>query len=382
MANTELGRNQQLPRWAQSVASDVVGLRTLIANLFFIGEAGSPTGWVLVDAGVGKCADLIIASAEERFGPNARPEAIILTHAHFDHVGALEQLLERWNVPVYAHELELPFLTGRDDYPPFDPSVGGGAMAWLSFTYPRKALNLGTRVQSLPSDGSVPYLPDWRWIHTPGHTPGHISLFRDSDKVLVAGDAVITTKQESAVAALLQIPHVRRPPAYATIDWYAARRSVKALAALEPEVLATGHGKPLRGEEMRQQLRELADEFVRIGVPNRGRYIGLPVEADETGIKSVPPAPPSQLPKVLGGVAVLAALLLWKRSRGQRPQSTLAMNKKLLANPIKYESVPPDDTEEVVVSRKQLRLKRGQQFDLKPGETLRVPEKETFIVKK
>jgi glyoxylase-like metal-dependent hydrolase (beta-lactamase superfamily II) len=336
MANAELGRDQQLPRWAQSVAPDVVGLRTLIANVFFVGQPNNPTGWVLIDAGFGNCSAMIIKAAEERFGPGARPSAIILTHAHFDHVGALEELANMWEVPIYAHEMELPYLTGRSDYPPPDPSVGGGAMAWLSFTYPRKAMDISSRVQALPDDGSVPHLPGWRWVFTPGHTPGHVSFFRDSDKVLLAGDAVITTKQESLLAVLTQLPKVRRPPAYFTIDWYAARRSVKALAELQPEVLATGHGKPLRGAEMRQQLQELADNFVQIGVPNRGRYIGLPAEADETGITKVPPAQASPVPKVAAGAAVVVVgFLLWKRSRrsdGSRPDEKVQTVLRLKPN--------------------------------------------------
>ena len=42
-------------------------------------------------------------------------------------------------------------------------------------------------------------MPGWRWVHTPGHTAGHVSLFRDADRTLIAGDAFVTTKQESAL---------------------------------------------------------------------------------------------------------------------------------------------------------------------------------------
>ena len=109
------------------------------------------------------------------------PEAIILTHGHFDHVGSLERLLQLWDVPVYAHTLELPYLTGRSSYPPPDPLVGGGAMAWSSKLYPRGPIDLDGRAQALPDDHTVPGLPGWRWIHTPGHSPGHVSLVRESD---------------------------------------------------------------------------------------------------------------------------------------------------------------------------------------------------------
>ncbi|MFC8689659.1 MBL fold metallo-hydrolase [Brevibacillus porteri] len=53
---------------------------------------------------------------------SAKPKAIVLTHAHFDHIGSLEGLLRMWDVPVYAHQKELPFLTGKEDYPEPDRS--------------------------------------------------------------------------------------------------------------------------------------------------------------------------------------------------------------------------------------------------------------------
>src|SRR5919107_1012291 len=62
----------------------------------------------------------------------ARPAAVVLTHGHFDHVGSLEALLEAWDVPIYAHPLERPYLTGVSPYPPPDPLVGGGMMAFAS----------------------------------------------------------------------------------------------------------------------------------------------------------------------------------------------------------------------------------------------------------
>jgi glyoxylase-like metal-dependent hydrolase (beta-lactamase superfamily II) len=299
----EPGPPDQLER---SVAPDVAYLRTVLVNLFLYGRPGAPSGsWVLIDTGLPGSAPWILAAAEERFGPWAQPSAIVLTHGHFDHVGALSSLLEKWDVPVYAHRLELPYLTGRSAYPPADPTVGGGAVAALSRFYPRGPFNFGDRVQPLPADGSVPGMDGWRWIHTPGHTPGHVSLYRDSDRTLIAGDAFVTTKQESAIAALTQRPEIHGPPAYFTPDWISARRSVEQLAALEPRRVATGHGPPLDGEEMLQELRRLARDFDRIAVPPRGRYVREPALADERGVVSLPPPVPDPLPRVLLGVGLV-----------------------------------------------------------------------------
>jgi glyoxylase-like metal-dependent hydrolase (beta-lactamase superfamily II) len=228
--------------WPHGVADDLAYIRTGIVNVYLYGRPGAPSGaWVLIDAGLPGSAWRITRAAEEWMGPWARPAAIVLTHAHFDHVGALGELLRHWDVPVYAHRLELPYLTGRSAYPPTDPMVGGGALAALSRLYPRGPIDLGDWVQPLPENGSLPSMPGWRWIHTPGHSPGHISLFRDEDRTLIAGDAVVTTKQESASAVLAQRPELHGPPAYFTPDWESARRSVEQLAALDPERLATGH---------------------------------------------------------------------------------------------------------------------------------------------
>jgi glyoxylase-like metal-dependent hydrolase (beta-lactamase superfamily II) len=260
------------------VAPDVVRLRHLFVNLYLV---GTPERWVLVDAGLKGAADDIVGLARERFGGDARPEAIVLTHGHFDHVGALPGLFDHWDVPVYAHARELPHLTGAEDYPPPDPTVGKGAMALLSFAYPHGAIDLGRRVQPLPQDGLVPGLHGWRWLHTPGHTGGHVSLFRDDDRVLIAGDAFVTVQQESLYAVARQKDEVHGPPAYFTPDWVAARASVELLAGLEPQLAATGHGTPMTGAALADGLRHLVARFDEIAVPDRGRYV--PEHQDDGG---------------------------------------------------------------------------------------------------
>ena len=301
LEKVELGRGPA----ETEVAHDVECVRTGIVNCFLVGEPGAgDRGWVLVDAGFIGFGHSIARAARERFG-DARPAAIVMTHAHFDHVGALRELAEAWDAPVYAHPLELPYLTGRSKYPPPDPTVGGGFMAFSSPLFPRGPIDLGSRVRALPEDGSVPGMPEWRWLFTPGHTPGHVSFWRESDAVLIAGDAFVTTKQESLLAVLEQRPELHGPPMYYTQDWDAARASVQRLAELKPEVAATGHGRPLRGRVMRESLELLAANFEALAVPRDGRYVRAPALADERGTFSVPPAVRDNTLLIAGGFAAL-----------------------------------------------------------------------------
>ncbi len=256
------------------LAPDVWTMTILMVNLCLVGYPHDRSkGWVLVDAGIADSTHRILEAASERFGSSQKPQAIILTHGHFDHVGAVKELADQWDVPVYAHASELPYLTGQLDYPPADPSVGGGLMARISSLYPRQAIDLGNRVKPLPSDGTIPFMAGWRWIHTPGHTPGHVSLFRDEDGVLIAGDAFTTVKQESAWAVLTQEKEIHGPPAYFTTNWQKAWRSVEKLRALYPKVVITGHGQPMYGDNLSEQLDALAKNFDELAIPDQGRYV-------------------------------------------------------------------------------------------------------------
>jgi glyoxylase-like metal-dependent hydrolase (beta-lactamase superfamily II) len=257
---------------------DLMYMRTLIANVVFVGDQGADE-WVLLDAGVHGFADNISDAAKKRFR-SGKPTAIVLTHAHFDHIGSLEALLEFWDVPVYAHEKELPYLTGKADYPEPDPTVGGGLFSRISPLFPNKGINIGHRAIALPTDGTIPEMPGWQWLHTPGHTAGHVSFFRQADRTVIAGDAFTTVKEESLLAVLTQQEDIHRPPAYFTTDWDAAWASVKKLEALKPLVAITGHGTPMAGEELQQGLSELARDFDKLAIPKHGRFVHQPSEAN------------------------------------------------------------------------------------------------------
>ncbi|MBC7807843.1 MAG: MBL fold metallo-hydrolase [Akkermansiaceae bacterium] len=280
-----------------------------MVNAYLLGNA---RGWVLVDTGVAGQFEYIRDAADQQFGVGAKPDAIILTHGHGDHAGSALGLATFWDVPVYAHRMELPFLTGKSNYPPVDPTTGGPFAFLLRFTpHMMYGSDFGETVRALPEDGSVPGLSeDWRFIETPGHTPGHVSLWRERDAVLVAGDAVATVYIETLSALLSRRSDVSPPAAPVTPDWYTARKSIEKLAALEPKLVTAGHGEPVLGASATAGMRRLAD---MLRVPQHGRYVTEPAEFDEQGVRYLPPVPKDPLP-VVAGIALGAVAIgfgLW-----------------------------------------------------------------------
>jgi glyoxylase-like metal-dependent hydrolase (beta-lactamase superfamily II) len=270
MEHVDIAPEQVLPM--DDIADGVQGLRIAFVNVFSISH---PDGsWTLLDAGL-PLGESAIRTWVEKFHSRA-PNSIVLTHGHFDHIGAAKSLAEEWHVPIYAHPQEFPYLTGREEYPPPNASAGGGLMTLLSPMYPRGPVDLSPWLHPLPSGERTPSLvaelPEWQLLHTPGHTPGHVSFFRPRDKVLLVGDAFRTTKQESFFdAAITQEPELHGPPSYFTWNWDLARQSVKRLAGLRPTIVAPGHGKPLAGEDVPEALNLLALKFDEIVVPENRR---------------------------------------------------------------------------------------------------------------
>ncbi len=261
------------------IAPDLAYRRVGIVNIILVGAPGGK--FVLIDAGLPGTRSVVQHAVEARFGKGARPSAIVLTHGHVDHVGALESLAAEWEVPIYAHVHEHPYLNGTSAYPPPDPKVGGGIMSVFSTLFPRQPINVKRWLHALPEDGSVPGMPGWRWLHTPGHAAGHVSFWRESDRAMIAGDAFVTTAQESLYSVITQEPELHGPPMYFTPDWHAARLSVEALAALQPALAVTGHGRAMAGPALTEALDRLARDFEQVAVPKFGSYVADPARAKD-----------------------------------------------------------------------------------------------------
>jgi glyoxylase-like metal-dependent hydrolase (beta-lactamase superfamily II) len=239
----------------REIAPGVAVVPTLIANAYLVGDNAA---WVLVDACTPGHERRIQRAAERRFGCDSRPCAILLTHGHFDHAGSAGPLADAWSIPIYAHPLELPYVTGQSHYPPFDLRSPGFFTRIAKF-FPTSTVDLGKRVGTLEPKQAVPGLPDWEMIETPGHTPGHVAFFRRSDGVLLAGDAVTTMNLDSFWDTVARRKQMCRPPVPATSNWKDARRSVELLARLRPSLIAAGHGVPMR--DAAGELSRLAENF-------------------------------------------------------------------------------------------------------------------------
>lgn len=280
-------------------------------NVFFLGSPGD--SWVLIDTAVAGDERQIARAAEQIYGAGSRPDAILLTHGHGDHAGSAGKLSELWDVPVYAHKLERPYLTGLCDYPPMDPTIGGFA-GFASRFVPMARVDLGARLIDLPDDGALTMLSAWKWLKAPGHTPGHVVFYREADGALIAGDALTTLSLNSAVGNLLKKKVIQGPPEATTTDWPAAEATVRRLAQLNPSVLACGHGSPFQADENTAvQLRTFAALY---SPPKRGRYVNHTPTSDETGVVSLPPAPLDPIRPAVAGVALVSvAVCAWLFAR-------------------------------------------------------------------
>ena len=184
-------------------------------------------GLTLVDTMLPRSGKQIVAAAERLGLPIKR---IVLTHAHGDHIGSLDQLHEMLpDAEVIISERDARPLAGDKSLDPGEPgdNIGKGSFPGAK-TKPTRTVNPGDRIGSLEV------------VASPGHTPGHVALLDTRDNTLICGDAYSTLGGVATSAK----GNWRFPlPAYAAWDKPTALESARVLRALEPSRLAPGHGK-------------------------------------------------------------------------------------------------------------------------------------------
>jgi glyoxylase-like metal-dependent hydrolase (beta-lactamase superfamily II) len=172
-------------------------------------------------------------------------QAVVLTHAHFDHVGFAERARRELGVPVWVHEDDVPLTRHPMEYGhersrlPYLLNPGAlPIMAELARS--RAFFAPGIREVRRFRDGTLDVPGSPRVVHTPGHTVGHCSLHLPDRDALIAGDAVVMLDPYTG----------RRGPRLvaraATADVERNLRSLDALAATGAGTVLTGHGEPWR----------------------------------------------------------------------------------------------------------------------------------------
>jgi glyoxylase-like metal-dependent hydrolase (beta-lactamase superfamily II) len=196
-------------------------------------DAGLPTSWNALGWG--------LAEIGRR---RSDVKAVVLTHAHFDHVGFAERARRELGIPVYLHAGDRPLSRhplryDHERHPALYLLNPGGAMLIGQMMARGAPLTRGiAEVADLQADGTLDVPGRPRIIHTPGHTHGHVALHFGDRDALIAGDAVVTLDPYTAKTGPRLVARA------ATADTERALASLDALSATGARTVLTGHGEP------------------------------------------------------------------------------------------------------------------------------------------
>lgn len=217
-------------------------------NVYFLEEGD---GVVQFDAGTKGMTKRVRAEAE-RLGGLKR---IVLGHAHADHRGTAPFL----GAPVHCHPDEVADAEGAAAIAPYmEISTLPAPARWIYPLLMRRWDGGAVKIDDTVEEGDE--VAGFRVLHFPGHAPGLIGLWRESDRLAIVSDVVYlidsTKLGKPLPAGEASVPH----PAWGW-DHAKAKDSVRKLAALEPATVCAGHQVPLRGENLRAALERAAEKY-------------------------------------------------------------------------------------------------------------------------
>jgi hydroxyacylglutathione hydrolase len=216
-------------------------------NIYFLEEEG---GVVQFDAGT-KPMVKAVKAVGERLGPIKR---IVLGHSHTDHRGTAPFL----DLPVFCHPDEVSYAE-RDEWPDYW-DMSKLTVGWSRRIYPllhRRWDGGGVKISGTVSEGDE--VAGFRVYDFPGHAPGQIGLFRESDRLAIVTDTVYFADSER----LRPLPEGEASVPHPAWNWDTekARQSVLKLAELEPSKVCAGHDEPIEGPGVRSALERGATKY-------------------------------------------------------------------------------------------------------------------------
>lgn len=211
---------------------------------------------VLIDAGFPGQFEIIREEMKKAGVPFERLNKVILTHQDIDHIGSLKDILRasEKKIEVISHELEKPYINGEKTPIKLAQLEAKRNVLPEDMKVLYEKLKIGfqnckTNVDKTVVDGEIlPYCGGITVIYTPGHTMGHICLYHNNSKTLIAGDALVLVNGQL---------HGPRPEVTADIE--SAMKSLEKLTRYDIETVICYHGGVYQGSDTNQKLKELAE---------------------------------------------------------------------------------------------------------------------------
>ena len=211
-------------------------------NVYLLEDDGAVT---VFDAGIKAMRNGIASAAASRGGI----KRVVLGHAHPDHRGAAPSL----SAPVFCHPGDVSDAEGDGGEHYFDYSKLERWFARALMARMIRSWDGGpVKIEGTVSEGDD--VAGFKVVHLPGHAPGLIGLWRESDRVALASDTFYTLDPQTGRHGPPRVPHRAFNK-----DTEQARASILKLAELEPAAVWTGHADPIRGN-VREQLERAARE--------------------------------------------------------------------------------------------------------------------------